>query len=353
MTLSEVFIKSYRLQRRTIILSASCVFLVLSQLIFTPVHAAGSDGGTANDDLATQILQHLSGGNQGEAARQTQQGHSEIQFAEMAYDFLQKNMFDEALNAVDGALVSYPQSADLLSIKAETMAMMNDGSMMGEPFNLIERALNINGGHRHGLWLAAVANRQFGNYEASFLLLEKLKSRYATDSESFRMVVETQSLLKKDLDSEFVANFDKNSTGESGPVDSDNSSSSGLMAHGSSVNDSGKSLHVSIDISEAARSRFTDNTIVFVYAKSTEQSRMPLAVAKTSLGSLPTTVVLDSSMSMMPDLSLDDADSVTVGARVSREGTALAFAGDWQDEAHGIELTGLVETSLYINTLIK
>ena len=259
---------------------------------------------------------------------------------------------NDALSSVDKALISYPQSADLLSIKAETVAMLKDGSMQGEPFLLVQRALDINSNHRHSLWLAAVANRQFGNFQASYLLLEKLKTHYQVNSDSFRMVVETQMLLENDLEPEFVAAL-KNESPENHNLETPNAEV--MFPKTTAVADvnGAKSLQIAIDISEAARSKFTDNAVVFVYAKSTEQSRMPLAVAKTSVGSLPTTIVLDDSMSMMPDISLNDASSVTVGARVSREGTALPFTGDWQAEAHGIELLGKVETSLYINTMIK
>lgn len=324
----------------------ACLFCV------SMVHASDVDVHAGADDLVLQIMQHLSTDDKG-GMQTAGQHRTEIQFAELSYAYLQKNMFKEALTAVDGGLGFYPQSADLLSIKAETIAMIEDGSMEGEPFLLVQRALDINASHRHSLWLAAVANRQLGNYEASFLLLEKLKSRYEAGSESFSMVVETQSLLEKELGQEVVTSLKKESTDSIAESSLKDASTEKNSTYGTMEKGTPKSLYVAIDISESARQRFTDNSIVFVYAKSSENSRMPLAVAKTNLGSLPTTILLDDSMSMMPDISLNDAKSVTVGARISREGTALAFSGDWQDEAHGIELNGKVETNLYINTMVK
>lgn len=320
---------------------AACALTVVCQLTISPAYASNANTNSNSDGLAAQILQHLGGGGDQTVAG-AEQHRTEMQFAELSYSYLQKNMFEEASSTLDGALLLYPESADLLSIKAETLAMLNEGSMQGEPFLLVQKALDINSGHRHGLWLAAVANRQSGNYEASYLLLEKLKTRYSTESDSYEMVTETQSLLEQELGPEFVAKAKYES-----------SAKAPLPVTAAIDANAPKSLHIAIDISESARSKFTDNAVVFVYAKSTEQSRMPLAVAKTNVGSLPATIVLDDSMSMMPDISLNDAKSVTVGARVSREGTALAFSGDWQDEAHGIELKGKVETSLFINTLIQ
>jgi len=64
---------------------------------------------------------------------------------------------------------------------------------------------------------------------------------------------------------------------------------------------------------------------------------MPLAVSRMTVADLPVTVTLDNSMAMIPTMTLSSFDSVTVGARVSKTGNAIAQPGDWFTEVTDIE----------------
>ena len=63
---------------------------------------------------------------------------------------------------------------------------------------------------------------------------------------------------------------------------------------------------------------------------------MPLAVARHTVAELPLEVTLDESMAMMPGMGLGDFPDVTLGARVSPSGDAIAAPGDWYAERDGI-----------------
>jgi cytochrome c-type biogenesis protein CcmH len=67
---------------------------------------------------------------------------------------------------------------------------------------------------------------------------------------------------------------------------------------------------------------------VFVIARPAGGSRMPLAVARTTVGALPYRFTLDDSMAMTQDTSLSKHESVVIVARVSRTGNPLAQKGD-------------------------
>jgi cytochrome c-type biogenesis protein CcmH len=57
---------------------------------------------------------------------------------------------------------------------------------------------------------------------------------------------------------------------------------------------------------------------------------MPLAIQRLPAASLPVTVTLDDSTSMMPTLKLSTMPQVVVGARVSRSGQATPQPGDFE-----------------------
>ncbi len=69
---------------------------------------------------------------------------------------------------------------------------------------------------------------------------------------------------------------------------------------------------------------------VFVYARAWQGPRMPLAIARLTLGDLPADVTLTQAMAMSEAASLAQATRVEVVARVAVNGSAIAQAGDWQ-----------------------
>ena len=77
---------------------------------------------------------------------------------------------------------------------------------------------------------------------------------------------------------------------------------------------------------------------------------MPLAVARHTVADLPITVTLDDSMAMMPAMTLSQFPSVTVGARVSQSGNAIAQPGDWFTEQQNVIVADSQELQLVIDT---
>ncbi|MDT8399118.1 MAG: c-type cytochrome biogenesis protein CcmI [Pseudomonadales bacterium] len=89
------------------------------------------------------------------------------------------------------------------------------------------------------------------------------------------------------------------------------------------------SLNVRVDVDPAIKDQVSQDMRVFVYARSTAMPQ-PLAAATYTVADLPLELSLDDSMAMLPGLNLSSADTVLVGARISRSGQAIAQSGDYQ-----------------------
>mgnify|MGYP000630873227 CR=1 FL=1 len=87
-------------------------------------------------------------------------------------------------------------------------------------------------------------------------------------------------------------------------------------------------LKVAISLSPAVAKLAAPNDVVFIFARAVQGSHMPLAIVRKQVKDLPTTVILDDSVSMSPQMKLSNVPEVIVVARVSKSGTAGAQAGD-------------------------
>src|SRR5512135_3603900 len=83
---------------------------------------------------------------------------------------------------------------------------------------------------------------------------------------------------------------------------------------------------VSLDPTLAGR--VTPGDTLYIFARPATGPRMPLAVIRSSAGSLPRDFTLDDSMAMAPSARLSTADRVIVEARISKSGSATPSAGD-------------------------
>jgi cytochrome c-type biogenesis protein CcmH len=92
---------------------------------------------------------------------------------------------------------------------------------------------------------------------------------------------------------------------------------------------------------------------LFVYARAPEGSRMPLAIQRLPAAQLPTTVVLDDSTSMMPQLTLSSLPEVVVGARISRSGQAMPQSGDLEAQSPPVASSRREPLSLTIDRVIE
>ncbi|WDE11426.1 c-type cytochrome biogenesis protein CcmI [Thalassomonas haliotis] len=117
---------------------------------------------------------------------------------------------------------------------------------------------------------------------------------------------------------------------------------------------SGANLVLNVNLSDDIRqqlSRGEDKT-VFVYAVPAKGPRMPLAAVKIRASDLPTTVVLNDSQAMNPQMTLSSVESVNLYAVVSNLGGVGIKPGDYKGELKGISVASSDAIDLIINTLV-
>lgn len=87
---------------------------------------------------------------------------------------------------------------------------------------------------------------------------------------------------------------------------------------------------IAVTVSLASDVNVSPDQLVFVYARTWQGAKMPLAIARFKVSELPRQVLLTETMAMTEAMTLATVDTVELVARVSLDGSATAKAGDWQ-----------------------
>ena len=111
---------------------------------------------------------------------------------------------------------------------------------------------------------------------------------------------------------------------------------------------------LNVDLTDDIRQQLSqgEDKTVFVYAVPADGPRMPLAAVKILASDLPTTVVLNDSQAMNPQMTLSSVDSVNLYAVVSQLGSVGIKPGDFTGELKDISVAGSDAIELTINTLV-
>ncbi|MDD2918185.1 hypothetical protein [Rhodoferax sp.] len=90
----------------------------------------------------------------------------------------------------------------------------------------------------------------------------------------------------------------------------------------------GQTVSGTVVLAPALMKQVNPEDVVFVFARPSEGSRMPLALLRRQVKDLPIVFTLDDSMAMSPASTLSKAGLVVIGARISKSGHAMPEKGD-------------------------
>lgn len=115
----------------------------------------------------------------------------------------------------------------------------------------------------------------------------------------------------------------------------------------------GAIIAVELNVDEALLKKYfaeaPSNTTVFVFVRTIDGNRMPLAAKRLTLGELPTTLEI-TDKDTLGNRSLAQFEQLLIGARISRSGNATIGKGDLQSTPVIVEVQkGKTEVSVLIN----
>ena len=261
--------------------------------------------------------------------------------------YLSMGEFDKARSALETAVSLDDSDVPTIVQFAEATAMTKGGEMAGEPAAIVTRALSLDPDNEHAIWLGAIAQQQIGNHDVALQGFNRLAAMAQDNPQAMATIEEMRSrsiaamagLQQNDTDTTLPDDNNPPSDLSTSAAAESTPSEAGLT-QGSSPSDDASdnvSIAVTVALSEEALAASAEDQVVFIYARATNGPPMPLAVSRLSVADLPTTVTLDNSMAMIPTMTLSSFPSVTVGARVSVSGEAIAQTGDWFSEATDID----------------
>ena len=255
--------------------------------------------------------------------------------------YLTTGDFANAIAALTRAVELNDQDPDVLAPLAEATAMESGGALQGKPTEYLGRALDIDSSHPQSIWLMGIANQQTGDHAAAIVLFEALLPAMQDNPAAMDSVNELINRSRAALGNAAPP------INQPAPRKAENAATEPVAAGNGKAAMAAISVSVSLDPDVV--SQVSPDQSVFIYARAASGPPMPLAVSRHVVSDLPITVTLDESMAMLPAMTLGKFPKVTVGARVSQSGNAIAQPGDWYAELNNVIVADKLPLSLVID----
>ncbi|MGA8048750.1 MAG: c-type cytochrome biogenesis protein CcmI [Burkholderiales bacterium] len=214
--------------------------------------------------------------------------------------------FEESAQAYARAAALVKDDAALLADYADSLAMARGGNLQGEPYALVKRGLAIDPKNFKLLALAGSAEFQNKDYAAAVGFWERSLAEVPPESEFGRAV---QSSIAE--------------AREMGKLPA-------AQAKAPSSGTAPAAITGTVRLAPALAAQVSPGDTLFIFARATDGSRMPVAILRVNAAQLPYAFRLDDSLAMTPSNKLSDHSNVLVAARISKSGNATPQPGDLQ-----------------------
>jgi len=234
-------------------------------------------------------------------------------WAMLAHSSEMAGRFDEAGAAYQKLLALRPQDAQAHADYADALGVTQKGSLQGEPARQIQRALELEPANLKALVLAGKEAFEHKRYADAIAFWER--ALQATQDPALRRPVETSIAEAR----AFIA-----------PAGAASSAQPFVAGR--------------VTVAAALQGKIGPDDTVFIFARPTDGSRMPVALLKKRGSELPLDFALDDTLAMTPQARLSQHAQVMLGVRVSRRGDAIPVKGDLEGELGPVKLgsSGLV-----------
>ncbi|QSX37506.1 c-type cytochrome biogenesis protein CcmI [Shewanella sedimentimangrovi] len=248
-----------------------------------------------------------------EAAVASEPENSQAWFS-LGHAYISAGQYDKAMTAFDKVMELVGTYAEMLGPKATALYYKNDQQMTPEVQALIDQALALD------------------PKDPSTLLLVGMDAFFSSDFT--KAITAWETILtsdRPDVDREALANAIATARmrmQDSGAMPND-------ATHRPMTQASELTVTVSVKPELATQVQASDT--LFVFARTTDGERIPLAVTKVKADAMPMTVKLDDSSAMSNDHKLSGAKVVDVIALLSKSGTVRPQAGDLQGRVASVK----------------
>ncbi|QQX80114.1 c-type cytochrome biogenesis protein CcmI [Shewanella sp. KX20019] len=244
-----------------------------------------------------------------EAQAQAEPDNSQLWFS-LGHTYISANRYDDAIRAFDKTMELVGVHAELLGPKATALYYRSNQQMTPAVQALIDQSLALDESDPSTLLLVGMD---------SFFSAE-----YQTAIDAWQLILDSE---RKDVDRSAIINA----------IDS---AKMRMESDGTMPNDDAhknvkpksiaKTVTIEVSISPDLQAQVASTDMLFIFARSTEGPKVPLAATKVSAESLPATITLDDSTNMGGNVKLSDAKAVEVIAVLSKHGSVKPQAGDIQ-----------------------
>jgi cytochrome c-type biogenesis protein CcmH len=244
----------------------------------------------------------------------------------LARSYSYMKQYDKAAQAYNKLLgLVGDKDPQVLTDLARVLTLGNNGQFVGQPQILLKLALEANPNYQEALWLSGLAAAQNKHFQAAIAHWQKFLQKIPADKTETRQMLE-QHIAKA-----------RRELGEPTPT---------------TVTTPKQQLIVHVSLDPSLEDKVQANDTLFIYARATTGSAMPLAIVRKLANELPTQVILDDSTAMMPAMKLSNFKEVKVLARISHSGSAKLESGDLQGEVSLVALDTKEPIKIIINTLV-
>lgn len=282
--------------------------------------APAPQSGAVTEDASRSVPAPLSasqverGVEEAEAAVKSDPGDAGA-WAMLAHTHEMMGDFKKAADAYRELLKLRPKDAVVLADFADALAVAQDGRLVGEPAELIRKALALQPDNLKALVLGGKEAFERQRFDEAIGLWQRALA--VAPDEPIKLSIRTSIAEAKAL-----------STPDAKPRES--TAGLGFVA--------GR-----VTVSERLKARIDPDDTVFIFARPADGSRMPVALLRRHGRDLPALFALDDSLAMVANVRLSQHPKVIVGVRVSKRGNAIPAPGDLEAEVGPVELgsTGL------------
>jgi len=248
----------------------------------------------------------------------------------LARSYVAFGRLPEAAQAYDNAAKLSPQDPQLLADYADTLAMVNGRSLEGRPTELVQAALKVDPNHQKSLALAGTAAFNRGDFAQAVAHWKKLQSQLPPDSEGGRSIATSIAQAQAAMQGGGApaakpgaapAKTAPAQAAGAGPAANTGAATAGAAGAGGVVEGT-------VTIADPLRARVGPNDTLFVFARPSAGSGMPLAIQRVGAAQLPFKFKLDDSSAMTPQTKISGQQQVMLAARISRSGNATPQSGD-------------------------